>query len=399
MDFDEIIERRGTHCMKWDMMAARCGVSAADAIPMWVADMDFRPPPAAGQAIERMLGNGIIGYHGDDESYRQAIIWWMGERHGWTVRPEWIFSTHGLVNGTALCIQAFTKPGDGVILFTPVYHAFARLLTAAERPITELPLINDGGRYRMDCDAYASHLTGRERLAILCSPHNPGGRVWSPEELRAVAAFCDRHDLILVADEIHNDLVMPGNHHTPMAIAAPHASERLVMMTAITKTFNLAGVHVGNVIIPDGELRRRFARCMAAMGISANSFGLFVAEAVYSPQGVAWLEDLIAYLDRNRRRFDAVVNAIPGARSMPLEATYLAWVDFAETGLPWVEIADRIENRARIAVNRGPTFGTGGESHMRFNLALPRRRLEDALARLDDAFADLRAGGVAVGAG
>ena len=376
--------------MKWDMMATNCGVAANDGIPMWVADMDFRPPPAANRAISGMLEDGIFGYHGDDRSYLDAIVWWMQERHGWQVLPEWIFTTHGLVNGTALCIQAFTRPGDGIVLFTPVYHAFARVVKAAGREITELPLVEVDGRYKMDFESFGKCLSGHETLAVLCSPHNPGGCVWSPEELRMVAEFCDHHDLVLVSDEIHHDLVMPGHHHTPMPIAAPECLPRLVMMTAVTKTFNLAGAHTGNVIIPDEDLRRRFARCMAATGISPNSFGLFIAEAVYSLDGAAWLDTLIPYLDANRKLFDTAIERISGVRSMKLDATYLAWVDFSSTGLRWQEIIDRVENRARIAANRGPTFGTGGEMHLRFNLALPRPLLEGAIDRLSDAFSDLR---------
>lgn len=388
--FDEVIDRRGTHSSKWDMMEKLYGVSPDEGIAMWVADMDFRPPACVTAALRRMVDHGIYGYFGDDRAYREAIRWWMRERHGWEVEPDWIFSTHGLVNGTGLCVETWTKPGDGVVLFTPVYHAFARVIRAAGREVVELPLTNRGGRYEMDFDAYDAMLTGRERMVILCSPHNPGGRVWGREELGAVADFCERHDLILVSDEIHNDLVYPGRKHLPTTLAAPEIRHRLVTMTATTKTFNIAGSHIGNVIVPDETLRAAFARKLTGLGISPNSFGVHMATAAYSPEGADWLDALVSYLDGNRRLFDAGVNAIPGVRSMPLEATYLAWVDFADTGMAHDEVLARVEKQAKIVVNHGPTFGRGGESFLRFNLGAPRSVVAEAVSRLQAAFSDLQ---------
>ncbi|WP_372841829.1 MalY/PatB family protein [Phaeovulum sp.] len=389
-DFDEIINRFGTHSVKWDGMEPLFGVAAADGISMWVADMDFRPPQAVQDALKGMLDHGLYGYFGDDAAYHAAIRWWMSERHAWAVEKDWIFTTHGLVNGTAICVDAFTAPGDGVVLMTPVYHAFARVIKAAGRKVVECPLALEDGRYAMDFAAWDAQMTGAEKMLILCSPHNPGGRVWSVEELRGVADFCARHDLVLVSDEIHHDLVMPGHRHTVMANAAPDATSRLVTLSATTKTFNIAGAHIGNVIIADPALRARFAARMAALGISPNSFGLIMATAAYSPEGAAWLDALIPYIEGNRKLFDAGVNAIPGLRSMPLEATYLAWVDFAGTGMATEEFTRRVEKGARIAANHGPTFGLGGESYMRFNLATPRKVVAEAVARLQTAFSDLQ---------
>lgn len=390
MNFDEVINRRGTHSTKWDMMEAKYGVPADTGIPMWVADMDFRPPDCIHDALRAMTEHGIYGYFGDDSDYLEAIRWWMQERHTWDIEPDWIFTTNGLVNGTAMCVETWTAPGDGVVLFTPVYHAFARVIEAGGRRVVECPLREDDGRYVMDFDAYDALMTGDERMVILCSPHNPGGRVWSEEELAGVAAFAARHDLILVSDEIHHDLVMPGQHHTVMARAAPDCLDRLVMMTATTKTFNIAGAHVGNVIIPDAGLRKAFARRMTALGISPNSFGVHMATAAYSPDGALWVDALTEYLDGNRQIFDEVMESIPGLRSMPLEATYLAWVDFSGTGMSRDEFTARVERDAQIAVNHGPTFGAGGESFLRFNLATPRIVVGEAAARLEKAFADLQ---------
>ena len=386
MDFDRPIDRRGTHCVKWDMMEAYYGVSPADGLAMWVADMEFRPPAVVQHAVEAMAAHGIYGYFGDERDYIAAIRWWMQTRHGWDPAPDAIFTTHGLVNGTGLCVDAYTQPGEAVVLFTPVYHAFARVIRAAGREVRELPLALREGRHEMDFAAWDGLMTGNERMVILCSPHNPGGRVWTPAELAAVAHFARRHDLFLVSDEIHADLTMPGQRHTAMT-RVEGVADRLVMMTATTKTFNIAGAHVGNVIIPDPDLR---APRMAALGISPNSFGLHMATAACSPEGAVWVDALTEYLDGNRRVFDAGVNAIPGVRSMPLEATYLAWVDFRGTGMEQAEIARRIEKDARIAVNHGESFGTGGAGWMRINIAAPRAEVAEAVSRLQAAFGDLQ---------
>ncbi|MGL5011496.1 MAG: MalY/PatB family protein, partial [Paracoccaceae bacterium] len=340
--------------------------------------------------LEAMTAHGVYGYFGDDSKYLAAIQWWMKTRHGWDVAPEAILTTHGLVNGTALCVDTYTQPGDGVILMTPVYHAFARVIKAAGRQVIECPLALRDGRHQMDFAAWDGQMDGSARMLILCSPHNPGGRVWTAGELRSVADFCIRHDLILVSDEIHHDLVYPGQKHIVMPHAAPEITERLVMMTAPTKTFNIAGAHTGNVIIPDAALRKPFTDRMNALGISPNSFGMQMATAAYSPEGAAWVDTLMTYLDENRRIFDAGLNTIPGVRSMPLEATYLAWVDFSGLGMEPAEFIRRVEKDARIAANHGSSFGTGGAQSLRFNIAAPRAQIIEAVARLQRAFADLQ---------
>ena len=390
MNFDENIDRFGSHSVKWDMMEKIYGVSADDGIAMWVADMDFRPPACVTNAVKGMINTGVFGYYGDDAAYRDAIRWWMKERHNWSVEREEIFTTHGLVNGTGLCVDTFSNVGDGVVLTTPVYHAFARVIKAAGREVVECALVNNNGRYEMDFDAWDAQMKGHETMFILCSPHNPGGRVWTREELQGVADFCKRHDLILVSDEIHHDLVYPGKTHIPMVNVDSSILDRLVMMTATTKTFNLAGGLTGNVIIPDEALRAKFAARMGAMGLSPNSFGLFMAEAAYSPEGAAWVDGLIKYLDGNRKILDSAIASIPGLDSMPLEATYLSWVDFSGTGMGREEFTKRVEQGARVCVNHGPTFGKGGDDFLRFNIATPRARVEEAASRLTETFSDLQ---------
>jgi cystathionine beta-lyase len=343
------------------------------------------------EAVEQIARHGVYGYFGNDGTNREAICWWMANRHGWQVDPATIFTTHGLVNGTALCVDTWTQPGDAVVLMTPVYHAFSRIIRAAGREVRELPLVRDEeGLYRMDFDGWSKLMTGREKMMVFCSPHNPGGRVWTIEELRGVAEFAARHGLVLVSDEIHQDLVFPGHRHIPMIVAAPEASERLVMMNAATKTFNIAGAHVGNVIVPDQKLRAEFAKRHMALGISPNAFSMNMVTAAYSPEGAAWVDALVSYLDENRKAFDAGIASIPGLKSMPLEATYLAWVDGSGTGMEHKEFVSRVEKQARIATNYGHTFGLGGENFLRFNFACTRSMVDDAVARLREAFSDLQ---------
>lgn len=390
MDFDEVIDRRGTHSSKWDSMEELYGVSPDSGLSMWVADMDFRAPKIIQEKLHEINSHGIYGYYGDYKEYNNSIKWWMKNRHNWEIDTSWIFTTHGLVNGTGLCIDAFTKPGDGIILFTPVYYQFSNLVEAARRKVVECPLKLIDNHYHFDFVAYERNLSGDEKMVILCSPHNPGGRVWTKNELQEVAKFAKKHDLVLVSDEIHHDLVYPNKSHTVMPIADPSVCDRLVMMTATTKTFNIAGAHSGNVIIPNPNLRQKFSQRIKALGISPNSFGLFMATAAYSPEGAQWLDELLHYIDGNRVIFDREVNKIPGLSSMPLEGTYLAWVDFSGTGMEEEEFIYRVQEKAKIAVNHGSTFGTGGEKFLRFNLATPRTLVVEATKRLKDAFSDLQ---------
>ncbi len=384
MNFDEIIERRQTHSMKWDMMETFYGLSPETGLPMWVADMDFKPPQAVNDVLQSMVNHGIHGYFGDERAHKQAICGWIKNNHHWNLSDKAITTVHGLVHGTALCVQAFTQPGDGIILFTPVYHAFARIIKANGRKVIESPLVNNAGRYEMDLEALASQLKGHESMLILCSPHNPGGRVWTRDELQAVADFCIEHDLVLVSDEIHHDLVYAPAEHIVMARLAEQQEalrKCLVMLTAATKTFNIAGGLTGNVIIEDKALRAQFTKAYDASGTSLNRFGTMMATAAYQ-EGAEWLEALIPYLDGNRRLLDEGVNAIPGLSSMAMESTYLAWVDFTGSGLSTEAMIQKVQHEAGIATNHGSMFGKGGEQFLRFNFAMPRSRVEEAVERL-----------------
>lgn len=390
-DFDRIIERRGTHCSKWDNMAALSGITAPDAIAMWVADMDFAAPPGVTEALAAEVGRGVHGYYADTGSWAEALAAWLKRRHSLTIDPKWVTPTPGIVSGLGLILQAITEPGDEVVLFPPVYHAFRRIVVANDRRPLDSQLVNQQGRYVMDFDALRSKLSPRSKVVFLCSPHNPGGTVWSGDELRALAAFCIEHDLILVSDEIHCDLVFDGNKHTPTLTAAPEIADRLIGCFAATKTFNLAGAHVGALVASNAAIKKKIdARIMATSLASYNSFGMIATEAAWRT-GDTWLDALMVYLKDNRDLFDtAIEKAAPGARSMRLDATYLAWVDLAGTGLAAEDAAARVAKGARIFASPGPQFGLGGENWLRFNLATPRPILQDALARLAAAFSDLR---------
>ncbi|MGA7325396.1 MAG: MalY/PatB family protein [Rhodomicrobium sp.] len=391
-DFNRVIERRGTHAAKWDMAARLSGIESPDMIPMWVADMDFASPPGVTEALASEIERGTHGYYADTGSWAVALADWMGRRHCLRVDPDWVSPTPGIVSGLGLILQAVSSPGDEVVVFPPAYHAFRKIILANERRILDAQLVETDGRYSMDLGALRGKLTPQTKAVFFCSPHNPGGTVWPVDELRALAALCAERNLILISDEIHCDLVLNGAKHIPTIAAAPEIADRLITCVAATKTFNLAGAHAGACVTSNGALKRRLDARIAANGLgSYNSFGMIATEAAWRT-GDAWLDALLSYLTKSRDLFDRRIEAAaPGARSMRLAATYLAWVDFSGTGLPPEEVAARVKSRARIFASPGPQFGPGGETWLRFNFATPRPILEEALQRLDDAFQDLRA--------
>ncbi len=387
-DFDKVIERRGTHCSKLDTLEARFGITDRDVIAMTVADMDFRSPPAVNEAVRRLAEEGVHGYFGDARAMNGAVIDWLTTRHGWTPEPDWIGTAQGLVSAIGLCIQAFTEPHQGVVVFSPVYHMFGHIVRATGRPLIESELRVVQGRHEMDLESLAGQVGPDTRMVLLCSPHNPGGRVWSAEELRALVAFCIERDLILVSDEIHHDLVFEGRTHHVTAKAAPEAMDRLVTLVAPSKTFNIAGAQVGFTIISNPELRQRLHRVNAAAGLGApNRMGAVMATAAYA-HGAGWLDALLPYLQANRDLLnDALARRIPGVRPMALDSTYLAWADFTALGLTSDELFRRSVERGRVVPHKGTIFGKGGEGWLRLNFAVPRPVLERAIDGLADAFA------------
>lgn len=390
MSFNTPIDRRGTNSTKWDRMEKLYGVSPEDGLAMWTADSDYQTAPCVIAAVKAAADHGVFGYGFEDDAYLGAIKWWMQTRHGWSIERDWILTTQGLGNGIALCLDVWTEPGDAAVIFTPVYHEFAVKINKTGRVVTECPLVRKDETYVLDLDDAQSRLTGKEKMLIWCSPQNPSGRVWTADELRAVSAFARKNGLMLISDEIHHDLVYPGNTFVPMAVAAPQDADNTVYLTAASKTFNIAGQRTGNMIIADPELRAAMRKRLSTLDYGPSSLGIKMITAAYSPEGATWVDEQIAHLQSNCEIFNTGINAIPGVWSMPLQSTYLAWVDFSGTGMTHEEVARRIRDNARIAVSQGPTFGTGGEAFMRFNLATQRATVEEAVRRMQDAFSDLQ---------
>jgi len=387
-DFDTPLQLRGTHASKYDSIAKVYGVDDPDIIPMWVADMDFAAAPAIRAALQAEIERGYMGYYSVTDPVDQAVANWYRNRHGWSVAPRVVRYTHGVVSGYGDTIAAFSDPGDGVIVFSPVYHAFFRQIEAMGRIVVESPLVEREGVFHMDLDALANALTGREKLVTFCSPHNPGGRIWSAEEIRDLAVFCAEHDLILISDEIHMDLVFPDATFTPTAVAAPEQLDRLVVLTAASKGFNIAGGETGLMLVPDTVLRAKMDKVLLDRESSPNRFGMAMTRAAFSESG-DWSDAVCAYLADNFATFEQRLNALPGVKVMPMQSTYLSWVDFSALGMRDSELLQRVLD-AKVVPNPGTQFGTGGSGHLRFNLALPKSTLETAIQRLEDAFSDLQ---------
>lgn len=390
MSFNDPIDRRGTLSTKWDLLETLYDVPADDGLAMWTADSDYPTAPCVIDAVRAAADHGVFGYMLTSQTYLDAVQWWMKTRHAWDVETSWILTSQGLGNAIALCLDIWTDPGARVVTFNPVYHEFRLKIEKAGREVVACPLKRDGDQYVLDLDDAQSRLDGSETMLIWCSPQNPSGRVWTAEELRAIADFATRNDLILVSDEIHHDLVFPGTTFVPLHVAAPDVTDRLIVLTAASKTFNIAGQRTGNMIIPDPKLRAAMQKRLNTLDYKPAGLSLAMITAAYSPEGAQWVDAQMAHLDENRKIFDAAIATIPGVYSMPLQSTYLAWVDFSGTGMSYEEISHRIRKTARIAPSAGPDFGPGGETFVRFNLATQRARVEEACARLTSAFSDLQ---------
>lgn len=390
MGFDEIVDRSGKRSSKWGKMGAYSKGPTEGAIPMWIADTDFRCPEFILDAARDCVEHGVFGYASDYSDYFDACKWWMKTRHGWEIENNWMIPMHGLGNAIATALDTFADAGDRIVIFTPVYHEFPEKIRRLDQEIVECQLVEKDGRYGFDFDAYDKLMDGSEKILLFCSPHNPVGRVWSREEIQGVCDFARRHNLILISDEIHQDIVYPGYKHLPTAVVDPSVSDRLITVTAASKTFNLAGMRVGNAIISDPDLRQKYFHRVEGLGLQPNTMGIPMSAAAYSPEGAAWADAFVAYLDENRRIFDAALNAIPGVRSITLEGTFLSWVDFSGTGMDQAQIRARLEGDNGVIASQGPPFGSGGETFLRFNIGTPRAILQQAISRIQNAFADLQ---------
>ena len=388
--FNQLIDRRGTNCSKWDVLETKFDVPMEDGLAMWTADSDYAAAPCVIKALQESVDHGVFGYFNEPSAYHAAIQWWMKERHNWDIDTDWILTAQGLGNAIALSLDVWSEPGDRIVTFNPAYHEFEFKIRRADRVPVQCPLKREGDVYHLDLETAQDMLDGTEKILIFCSPQNPSGRVWTADELKSVGEFAERNDLIIVSDEVHHDFVYPGSTFVPMDVAAADARNRTVTLTAASKTFNIAGLKTGNLIIPDASLRKDMARRLTALNYSAGILGYKAVTAAYTPEGAKWADAQLLHLAEMKDLFDAGVNAIPGVRSLPLSSTYLAWVDFSGTGMNFDEISHRVRKTARIAPSPGPEFGPGGETFLRFNLATQRPRIEEAVRRLQDAFSDLQ---------
>lgn len=388
-DFDIQYPLRGTHSSKFDNLKRVFGTDDPDVIPMWVADMDFRAAPAILKALQDEIDMGVMGYHADTSVANKAFADWMRNKHGWDLEPSWTRYTHGVISGYGDVIATYSAPGDGVIVFAPVYHAFYRQIVAMGREVVESQLIKRDGQFFMDLDALEASLTGREKILTFCSPHNPGGRIWKNDEIRALANFCEKHDLVLISDEIHMDLVFPDAKFVPTAVAAPDCKDRLIVLTAASKGFNVAGAETGILIAPDAKRRKDLDRTMLDRESSPNRFGMAVLTAAFS-DSENWSDALRSYIAENFRIFAERIGALPGVDVMDMQSTYLTWVDFSGLGMSDDELLKRALNDAKVAPSPGTAFGAGGTGHLRFNVALPRPTLLTAIERIEVAFGDIQ---------
>lgn len=377
-NFDEIIPRRGTGSYKWD------SAPADDVIPMWVADMDFRTAPPVIDALRRRVEHGVFGYVKVPDAYYDAVISWFGRRHGWHIERDWILYTSGVVPAVSVVVKAMCEPGDRVILQTPVYNCFFSSVRNNGCEVLENPLINDGGRYRMDYDDLEHKAADpKARLLVLCNPHNPAGRVWTAEELERMNDICLRHGVRVLSDEIHCELTYNGNRYTPFAAVSDRCLNNAIVANSPSKSFNTAGLQIANIITNDADLRARIDRAININEVcDVNPFGVEGLIAAYT-EGEPWLDALCTYLwDNYKALLGFFAERLPKLRVTPLEGTYLVWVDCRCLGVTSDELTRRLADEGRVMVNSGTMYGADGEGFIRINIACPRSRMMQGLERI-----------------
>ena len=383
MGFDTIVERRNTDCLKYDA-AIRRGYPA-DILPLWVADMDFPTATPVLETLGKRVKHGIFGYtEADPERLYQVLKLWFAERHHWQIQKDWLLQTPGVVFALAMAVKAFTDPGDTVLIQQPVYYPFSEVILDNGRRRVSNDLVLKNGRYEIDfADFEEKIITYKVKLFMLCSPHNPVGRVWTREELKKIAEICGKHQVLVVADEIHEDFVWSGHPHIPYALLGEDVASHSIICTSPSKTFNLAGLQVSNIFIPDFTLRRRFKHEINAAGYSQlNTLGLAACEAAYR-NGAPWLDELKLYLYENIRfTREFLLKNLPQVKLVEPEGTYLLWLDFRGLGLTGARLERLIVEQAGLWLDSGAIFGHAGEGFQRINIACPRAVLAEALERI-----------------
>lgn len=385
-DFDTPIDRTHTWSIKHDFKKENG--KADDILPLWVADMDFRSPDRVVEALKKAVDHGIFGYSRADESYFDAVAAWYQKRHHLTLQPEWMTCTPGIVFALSIAVRAFTQEGDAVLIQPPVYHPFSRAILRNKRTLVENPLVLKDGHYEMDLeDLEQKVLDEHVKLMILCNPHNPVGRVWTREELTALADICLRHHVYVISDEIHGDFVWQGHEQTPYASISEEACLHSMMCTAPSKTFNLAGMATSNLFIPDPEMRRKFRSELLDVGQeNMNRLGLFACRAAYEGGG-EWLDQLIGYLAGNLALVrDFCKNRVPQIQLVEPEGTYLAWLDCRELGMTDDELMAFFSDDAKVWLDPGTHSGEQGSGFMRFNLGSSRSVIAQALDQIEAAW-------------
>jgi cystathionine beta-lyase len=361
-----------------------------NAIPMWVADMDFEAPPAVVEAIRSRAAHGIYGYPLVPPSFYAAAIDWLKRRHGWEVRKDWMAKTPGIVPALNYCVRAFTKPGDGVIIQTPVYHPFYFAVENNGRRVVRNPLRFDGRRYTMDLDDLERKIDAPGQMVILCSPHNPVGRVWTREELEALGRIAVAHDLLVISDEIHADLIYRGHKHYVLASLSPDLASRTITCIAPSKTFNIPGLSMAAVVASNPDLLKTFENETERAGFELGQvFGIVGFEAAYA-HGEDWLDELLPYLEANVDLMEKFLEErVPGIRLIRPEGTYLALLDCQDLGLEPPALNDFFLKKALVYFSDGTTFGMELEGFVRINFGCPRALLLEALERIEQAVKDL----------
>jgi cystathionine beta-lyase len=383
-NFDEEIDRTGTGSVKWSNRGHLPANTTMRPLPMWVADMDFRAPREALDALQRAVEHGIFGYDNPSSSFYEAVVEWQQVRHQWAVRPGWILLSPGVVPALFYAIQTFSHPGDGVLMQMPVYRPFHLGPQLNGRRVIGVPLEWDGQRYQFDPDRFRKAITRDTKLFILCNPHNPVGKVWSAEELRIMGEICIEHGVLVVSDEIHQDFVLNREmRHIPFASLGEEFAAHSIVCSAPSKTFNLAGLRLSYLCISNPRLRGEMKRAMERTGTHhPNSLGWIACEAAYR-HGAPWLDALLDYLRANHALLaETLAGSIPEITVAPADSLYLAWLDCHKLAMSDDELNDFMLRDAGLWLNRGDEFGPGGEGHMRMNLACPRKFLTEALTRL-----------------
>ena len=388
-DFNTPIDRRGTHCVKFDALKDMYG--REDLLSLWVADMDFATPDFIIDALKQRLDHPVLGYPVQYDGYWQSVVNWIRSHHNWAVEREWMRYIPGIVKGIGMVVNVFTKPGDKIIIQPPVYHPFRLVPEHNGREIVMNPLQWVGDTYEMDFEQLEQVIDDKCKILILANPHNPVGITWSRDTLVRLADIAVKHNLIVISDEIHCDMALYGNKHIPFASVSENAARCSITFGAPSKTFNIAGIVSSYAIVPDAALREKFFAWLTANEMDmATIFAMVATEAAFT-EGEEWRQQMLAHIESNIDFVDEYLKAnIPEVRAIKPQASYLVWLDFSALGLPHDKLIDMLVNDARLAMNDGAMFGIGGEQHTRLNVGTQRAVLEQAMKQLKEAIDKLR---------